>query len=144
METPVNHHFKMEKVSTGNPEDFNPTCYICVNCSVTGAPPPVVTWEYQYNSTFVPIITNQSNALSPYFVQDNGQVSIVLLLALLLSLLQKLCFNDLRNYHSIDNTNYQCTATNVGGSTYGKFNFRICKFCLHCIQTYNMFAQCYH
>ena len=81
-------------------------------------------------SDFSSIVINQSNESSPYFALDNGQVSIVLLLALLLILLQKLCYNDIRNYHLIDNTNYRCTAANVGGSIYGIFNALVCKFCL--------------
>ena len=132
METPVNHYFTSERVDIGNPDGGNPTCYICVNCTVTGAPPPDVTWEYKRGSMsdFSSIVINQSNASSPYFALDNGQVSIVLLLVLLLILLQKLCYNDIRNYHLIDNTNYRCTAANVGGSTYGIFNALVCKFCL--------------
>ena len=127
MYPPTNHQFDPELVTIGSPD--NPTCYICVNCSAIGDPPPVVTWENQYNSMsdFSCIITNQSNASSPYSVQDNGQVSIVLLLTLLLILLQKLCFSDIRKYHSVDDTNYRCTATNVGGSTYGIVNVRVRK-----------------
>ena len=73
-ETPSNHEFNGEIVHIGNPD--NPTCYICVNCSVTGSPAPVVTWQYQLNgmADFSCIITNQSDASSPYFVKDNGQV----------------------------------------------------------------------
>ena len=73
-ETPRNHEFKAQLVHIGNPDD--PTCYICVNCSVTGSPAPVVTWEYQYNgmADYSCITTNQSDASSPYFVKDNGQV----------------------------------------------------------------------
>ena len=81
MYPPINHWFDPKIVRIGSLD--NPTCYICVNCSVTGIPLPVVTWENQYNSTsdFSCIITNQSNASSPYFLEDNGQVSIILLLA---------------------------------------------------------------
>ena len=107
-----------------------------MNCSVTGSPAPVVTWEHQYYGTsgFSPVVINQSNGSSRYFIKDNGQVNIILLLTLLLTLLQKLCFNDIINYLSIDNTYYLCNANNVGGSTYGMFNVRVSKLCLHCFQ----------
>ena len=61
-ETPINHEFKPQPVHIGNPDD--PTCYICVNCSVTGSPAPVVTWEHQYNgmADYSCITTNQSDA----------------------------------------------------------------------------------
>ena len=74
----------------GGIDDPNPTCIICVNCSVTGDPAPVVTWEYQTNmpGVFNPVVTNQSDAASPYFVENNGQVSVThiyILVSLLLA-----------------------------------------------------------
>ena len=81
VQTPQNNHFKREEIYIG---DINhPTCVLCVNCTVTGAPAPVVTWEYLHGSMseFIPIITNQSNASSPYYVQDNGQVCIIFIVS---------------------------------------------------------------
>ena len=51
----------------------------------------------------------------------------MLALLLIVFILQKLCFNDIRRYHLVDGINYQCTATNVGGSIYGKFSTTISK-----------------
>ena len=64
-------------ISIGNVND--PICPLCFNCTVKkGIPKPVVTWKYQTASMsdFMPIVTNQSNVSSSYFVQDNGQVNI--------------------------------------------------------------------
>ena len=71
-----NHHFHSKLIYIGVVN--NPTCIICVNCTVTGKPEPVVTWEHRTASMskYMPVITNQSNASSSYFKQDNGQVSI--------------------------------------------------------------------
>ena len=76
VQTPQNQHFNPEVINIG---DGNPTCEICVNCTVTGDPPPIVTWEYQHGNMlkFSSVVTNQSNASSPYYIQDNGQVRII-------------------------------------------------------------------
>ena len=52
----------------------------------------------------------------------------MLALLLIFFILQKLCFNDIRRYYLVDDTNYQCTAANVGGSTYGSFSTTVSKF----------------
>ena len=79
MQTPQGHVFPPVVINIGGENDSPPTCKICVNCTVTGDPPPSVTWEYEHGNMlkFSAIITNQSNASSPYYVQDNGQVKIV-------------------------------------------------------------------
>jgi len=76
VETPINHYFKSEVITIGNVND--PICPLCFNCTVKGIPKPVVTWKYQTASMsdFMPVVTNQSNVSSSYFVQDNGQVNI--------------------------------------------------------------------
>ena len=76
VQTPQNRHFNPVVINIG---DGNPTCEICVNCTVTGDPPPSVTWEYQHDNMpeYSPIITNQTNASSPYYEQENGQVRIL-------------------------------------------------------------------
>ena len=79
LETPKNHVFRPEHISIGDMKGANPTCIICFNCTVFGIPEPVVTWEYQTMSMseFMPVVTNQSNTSSSYFVQDNGHVSTI-------------------------------------------------------------------
>ena len=70
------HSFSDESTHIGDLDD--PTCKICVNCSVNGDPQPVVTWEYQMvdnPGVFKPVVTNQSDPTSRYFVENNGQVS---------------------------------------------------------------------
>ena len=52
-----------------------------------GAPTPNVTWEYEnMNYTNVPVITNQSDPSSPYYLEDNGQVKTITLISILLTL----------------------------------------------------------
>ena len=76
------HSFNDESTSIGDITDPYPSCIICVNCSVTGDPTPVVTWEYQTDDNpgdFHPVMTNQSDPTSPYFVEKNGQVRLFVL-----------------------------------------------------------------
>ena len=132
---PPNHIFNAENIDVGGMDDPNPTCSLCVNCTVTGSPAPFVTWQFQHGSSMTgydPVVTNQTNASSPYYTQENGQVRIPFTVkAFILSfvlILQKLCFDDIRNYKLVDNTNYRCTASNVGGSVSGTFKANVRKF----------------
>jgi len=72
-----NHHFQSRLIYIGVVNNL--TCIICVNCTVTGKSEPVVTWEYltASMSKYMPVITNQSDASSSYFKQDNSQVSTI-------------------------------------------------------------------
>ena len=97
MKPPQGHTFSNEITRIGDDEDA--TCKICVNCSVTGNPEPLVTWEYQPKDmpgSFYPVVTNQSG---PYFVENNGQVSVTYTYCkhYYYILLQKLCYIDIRN-----------------------------------------------
>ena len=71
-------------INIGGANGAAATCLICVNCTVRGAPAPTVTWQYQSGNMFGfnSVITNQSNASSPYYQLDNGQVSISAILTL--------------------------------------------------------------
>ena len=75
--TPSGRYFSAEIINIGGANDAAPSCSICVNCSVRGAPTPYMTWQYQSGTmpTFNNVITNQSNPSSPYYQQDNGQVN---------------------------------------------------------------------
>ena len=46
--------------------------------------------------------------------------------------LQKLCYNDIRNYKSVNGITYQCTACNVAGSIYATFTSIVSKFRMFC------------
>ena len=87
------HSFTNEITYIGNSR--NPTCIICVNCSVTGDPPPVVTWEYQTNDNpgvFNSVVTNQSDPTSPYYVENNGQVSVTCIVNVIHAIIKLLVF----------------------------------------------------
>ena len=85
------HSFTNEITYIGNIS--NPTCIICVNCSVTGDPQAVVTWEYQTKpGVFNSVVTNQSNQTSPYYVEDNGQVSVTLIVNVIHVIIKLLVF----------------------------------------------------
>ena len=78
LKTPLHGSFGTQTVNIGGANDATPTCLICFNCSVSGTPPPTVTWEYQSRTSFRfnPVTTNRSNSSSSYYLEDNGQVSI--------------------------------------------------------------------
>ena len=58
-------------------KDNYSACYICINCSVTGYPMPIVTWQYHDNSNpYKPVITNESDSTSDLFLLDNGKVCL--------------------------------------------------------------------
>ena len=42
--------------------------------------------------------------------------------------LQKLCYNNIRNYESVNGITYQCTACNIAGSIYATFTGKVGKF----------------
>ena len=79
MKTPQGHVFPPVVINIGGENGSPPTCEICVNCTVTGDPPAVVTWKYQRDNMleYSPVVTNQTNVSSPYYVQNNGQVNII-------------------------------------------------------------------
>ena len=83
--TPQGHFFHAETINIGGAKGTIPSCLICVNCTVRGAPTPTMTWQYRDGtmSGFDYVITNQSNLSSQYYLQDNGQVSINALTTLL-------------------------------------------------------------
>ena len=60
-------------------DEDHPTCFPCFNISVTGTPKPIGTWFY-YNITtycYDPVITNESDPSSSYFVEEEGEVCVV-------------------------------------------------------------------
>jgi len=74
----VNQHGETQVINIGGANDAAKSCLICVNCSVRGDPNPSVSWSYQTGSTSTvhPVITNKSDPSSPYYLQENSQVSI--------------------------------------------------------------------